>query len=221
MHAEPPRQRDQGGDRGQYTLASSREKLLSRSRVEKNMTMLAGLNRSTGIPCVRNLARVTADSLRVTGTARGMLFWNPTVCSEAQKQKRASSQTMGHPCYGMGQKRRKARGTRRHPMFLVRDRKSGKPGAPGSDLDQLYRTQYKTASAISHGGSYPILSRNEKLEWVIGFKKENWERYEQESWRFGYLMLAPFFVEVFHLLWITDLSHLGAMFEVGKKFLNE
>ena len=93
--------------------------------------------------------------------------------------------------------------------------------AIGSGLDQLYRTQYKTASAISHGGSYPILSRNEKLEWVIGFNKKNWERYEKESWRFGYLMLAPFFVEVFHLLWITDHAHLNAMFEVGKKFLTE
>jgi hypothetical protein len=93
--------------------------------------------------------------------------------------------------------------------------------AIGSDLDRLYKTQYKTASAISHGGSYPILSRSEKLEWVIGFKKENWARYEQESWRFAYIMLAPFLVEVFHLLWITDLTYLNTMFDVCKKFLNE
>ncbi len=93
--------------------------------------------------------------------------------------------------------------------------------AIGSDLDSLYKTQYKTASAISHGGSYPILSRNERLEWEIGFKKDNWTRYEQESWRFSYIMLAPLLVEVFHLLWITDLSHLNEMFEVGKKFLKE
>lgn len=93
--------------------------------------------------------------------------------------------------------------------------------AIGSDLDRLYKTQYKTASAISHGSSYPILSRNEKLEWVIGFKKEFWVRYERESWRFGYLMLAPFLVEVFGLLQMRDLSHLNAMFDVGKKFLNE
>ncbi|MCU1254578.1 MAG: hypothetical protein JWM83_877 [Candidatus Angelobacter sp.] len=93
--------------------------------------------------------------------------------------------------------------------------------AIGSQLERLYKTQYKTASAICHGSSYPILSRNEKLEWVIGFTKDNWVRYERESWRFGYLMLAPFLVEVFSLLQIRDLSHLNAMFDVGKKFLNE
>lgn len=92
--------------------------------------------------------------------------------------------------------------------------------AIGSNLDRLYKTQYKTASAISHGSSYPILSRNEKLEWVIGFKKEFWVRYEIESWRFGYLMLAPFFVEVFSLLQIRDLAHLDAMFDVGKRLVN-
>jgi hypothetical protein len=92
--------------------------------------------------------------------------------------------------------------------------------AIGSGLDQLYRTQYKTASAIGHGGAYPLLSRNENFEWVIGFQKENWERYEQESWRFAYLMLAPFFAEVFHLLWIANPSHLDEMFTVCHKFLN-
>jgi Family of unknown function (DUF5677) len=92
--------------------------------------------------------------------------------------------------------------------------------AVGSELDRLYKTQYKTASAISHGSSYPILSRNDKLEWVIGFKKEFWLRYERESWMFGYLMLAPFLVEVFGLLQIRDLTHLNAMFDVGNKFLN-
>lgn len=92
--------------------------------------------------------------------------------------------------------------------------------AIGGELDQLYKTHYKTTSGITHGSSYPILSRNEKLEWVIGFKKEFWERYERESWMFAYVMLAPFLVEVFRVLEIKEISRVEAMFEVCNKFVN-
>ena len=92
--------------------------------------------------------------------------------------------------------------------------------AVGGQLDQLYRTHYKTTSAIIHGSSYPILSRNEKLEWVIGYKKEFWLRYEHESWKFGYIMLAPFLAQVFLLFQIREISHLEKMFEVCGRYVN-
>jgi hypothetical protein len=38
----------------------------------------------------------------------------------------------GTPIYGTGEKRRKAWGTRRHPMFLVRDRKAESLGHPAN-----------------------------------------------------------------------------------------
>jgi hypothetical protein len=92
--------------------------------------------------------------------------------------------------------------------------------AVGGELDQLYKTHYKTTSAIIHGSSYPILSRNEKLEWVIGYKKEFWLRYENESWKFGYVMLAPFLAQVFLLFQIREISQLEAMFEVCNRYVN-
>jgi hypothetical protein len=92
--------------------------------------------------------------------------------------------------------------------------------AVGGELDQLYRTHYKTTSGIVHGSSYPILSRNEKLEWVIGYRKEFWRRYEAESWKFGYIMLTPFFAQVFLLFAIKEIAQLEAMFEVCNRYVN-
>jgi hypothetical protein len=88
-------------------------------------------------------------------------------------------------------------------------------------LGQLYKTMYKTASGITHGSSYPILSRNEKLEWVIGFQKHQWNRYVKESPAFGYLMLGHFYVEVFRHFQIADTSHLNEMSDVCVKLMNE
>jgi hypothetical protein len=53
--------------------------------------------------------------------------------------------------------------------------------AQASGMEPLYKTAYKTASGITHGSSYPILTRNEKLEWVIQFQRHQWDRYVKES----------------------------------------
>ena len=82
--------------------------------------------------------------------------------------------------------------------------------AVSDDMEHLYLTYYKTTSGISHGSAYPILSRNEKPEWVIGFKKGFWVRCEKESWIFAYLMLGQLFVEVFQLFQIPEAAHLDA-----------
>src|SRR5581483_4212225 len=76
------------------------------------------------------------------------------------------------------------------------------------DMGPLYKTAYKTASGITHGSSYPILSRDKKMEWVIGFERSKGNRYVKESPVFGYLMLVPFYMEVFRLFQIHDRSNL-------------
>jgi uncharacterized protein DUF5677 len=88
-------------------------------------------------------------------------------------------------------------------------------------MEQLYRTHYKTTSGITHGSSYPILSRNKKLEWVIGFNRAMWDRYIKESVFFGYLMLGQFFVEIFRLFQISDTAQLDAMADVCMKLMQE
>jgi hypothetical protein len=88
-------------------------------------------------------------------------------------------------------------------------------------MDQLYKTAYKTASGITHGSSYPILSRNEELEWVIGFQKHQWDRYRKESPVFGYLMLGHFYVEVFRLFQISDVANLNEMADVCVRLTRE
>jgi len=86
--------------------------------------------------------------------------------------------------------------------------------AQAIDMEPLYKTAYKTASGITHGSSYPILSRNEKLEWVIGFQKRKWDRYVKESPVFGYLMLGHLYTEVFRLFQIPDTTNLNDMADV-------
>lgn len=88
-------------------------------------------------------------------------------------------------------------------------------------MEQLYKTAYKTASGITHGSSYPILSRNEKLEWVIGFHKHQWDRYVKESPVFGYLILGHFYTEVFRAFQITDPTNLNEMADVCMRLANE
>ncbi len=78
-------------------------------------------------------------------------------------------------------------------------------------MEQLYKIEYKTASGIIHGSSYPILSRNEKLEWVVAFQKHRWDRYVKESPIFGYLMLGIFYTEVFRLFQIADTTNLNEL----------
>jgi len=89
------------------------------------------------------------------------------------------------------------------------------------DMGPLYKTAYKTASGITHGSSYPILSRDKKMEWVIGFERSKWNRYAKESPVFGYLMLVPFYMEVFRLLQISDTSNLNEMADVSMKLAAE
>jgi hypothetical protein len=81
-------------------------------------------------------------------------------------------------------------------------------------MEPLYKTAYKTASGITHGSSYPILSRNEKLDWVICFQKHQWDHYVKESPVFGYLMLGHFCTEVFRLFQIPDTTNLNEMADV-------
>lgn len=88
-------------------------------------------------------------------------------------------------------------------------------------MEPLYKTAYKTASGITHGSSYPILSRNEKLEWVIRFQKHQWDRYVKESPVFGYLMLGHFYTEVFRLFQIPDTTNLNEMADVCMRLANE
>ena len=88
-------------------------------------------------------------------------------------------------------------------------------------LGELYKTAYKTASGITHGSSYPILSRDEKFEWVIGFQKKKWDRYVKESPVFGYLMLGHFYTEVFRLFQVSDTSNLDEMANVCMKLADE
>lgn len=81
-------------------------------------------------------------------------------------------------------------------------------------MELLYKTAYKTASGITHGSSYPILSRNEKLEWVIRFQKHQWDRCVKDSPVFGYLMLGHFCTEVFRLFQIADTTNFNEMADV-------
>jgi hypothetical protein len=78
-------------------------------------------------------------------------------------------------------------------------------------MEQLYKIGYKTASGIIHGSSYPILSRNEKLEWVVVFQKHRWDGYVKESPIFGYLMLGIFYREVFRFFQIADTTNLNEL----------
>jgi hypothetical protein len=87
----------------------------------------------------------------------------------------------------------------------------------GIHMEQLYKIVYKTASAITHGSSYPVLSRNKNLEWVIGFQKHQWDRYVKESLVLGYSMLTDFYNEVFRLFQIADSTNLNAMHDVCMK----
>ena len=88
------------------------------------------------------------------------------------------------------------------------------------DMEALYKTAYKTASGITHGSSYPILSRDEKLEWVIRFQRNMWDRYVKESPVFGYLMLGHFYTEVFRLFQISDTTNLNEMANVCMRLAN-
>lgn len=81
-------------------------------------------------------------------------------------------------------------------------------------MEQLYKIAYKTASGIVHGSSYPILSRNEDLEWVIGFQKHRWDRYVKESPVFGYLILGICYTEVFQFFQIADAANLHELARV-------
>ena len=81
-------------------------------------------------------------------------------------------------------------------------------------MEHLYKIQYKTASGITHGSSYPILSLNEKREWVVGFQKGQWDRYVKESLVFGYSMLDLFYLDVFRLFQIADTINLNQMRDV-------
>jgi hypothetical protein len=93
--------------------------------------------------------------------------------------------------------------------------------AQANGMEQLYKTMYKTASGITHGSSYPILSRNEGLEWVIGFQKHQWDRYVKESPVFEYLMLGQFYTEVFRVFEIVDTTYLDKMRDVCMRLTNE
>jgi hypothetical protein len=88
-------------------------------------------------------------------------------------------------------------------------------------MEPLYKTAYKTASGITHGSSHPILSRNEKLEWVIRFQKHQWDRYVKESPVFGYLMLGHFYTEVFRLFQIADTTKLNEMADVCMRLASQ
>jgi Family of unknown function (DUF5677) len=92
--------------------------------------------------------------------------------------------------------------------------------AQATDMESLYKTMYKTASGITHGSSYPILSRDEKLEWVIRFQRNEWDRYVKESPVFGYLMLGHFYTEVFRLFHISDTTKLSEMADVCMRLAN-
>jgi hypothetical protein len=88
-------------------------------------------------------------------------------------------------------------------------------------MEPLYKTAYKTASGITHGSSYLILSRNEKLEWVIGFQKHRWDPYVKQAPVFGYLMLGHFYTEVFRLFQIADTTNLNEMADVCMRLANQ
>jgi hypothetical protein len=79
----------------------------------------------------------------------------------------------------------------------------------------------KTASGITHGSSYPILNRNEKLEWVIGFQKHQRDAYVKQAPVFGYLMLGHFYTEVFRLFQIADTTNLNGMADVCMRLANQ
>ena len=89
------------------------------------------------------------------------------------------------------------------------------------EMEQLYKIVYKTASGITHGSSYPILSRSESLEWAIGFHRHNWDRYVKESPVLGYSMLCQFYIEVFPLLQIADTANLDEMAKVCARLTND
>jgi Family of unknown function (DUF5677) len=88
------------------------------------------------------------------------------------------------------------------------------------EMEQLYKIAYKTTSGITHGSSYPILSRNENLGWAIGFRKQRWEVYLKESPAFGYSILWHLYQDVFRLFQITDTRNLDEMGKVCAR-LNE
>ena len=88
-------------------------------------------------------------------------------------------------------------------------------------MGQLYKTFYKVTSGITHGSSYPILSRDENLEWLIGFRRADWHRYVKESVVFGYLMLGYLFTEAFHLFYLTDVKTLDNMANIAMKLMSE
>ncbi len=90
-----------------------------------------------------------------------------------------------------------------------------------NEMEQLYKIFYKPASAITHGSSYPILSRNGNQGWEIGFQRHKWDRYVKESPVLGYSMLCQLYLEVFPLFQIADTTDLDEMAKVCARLTSD